>query len=69
MDLHWEDGFTISVSVEGGAVTLRANREGLRSLAGYFEALANERPGSHVHLDEFNSLESGSAEMIVELAE
>ncbi len=66
MDLKWEDAFMINVRIENDAVVISANREGLLSLAGHFAALANEAPGSHIHLDEHNSLEEGSAELIVE---
>ena len=66
MDLHWEDGFEIGVRIENGAAVLAANRAGLRSLAGIFAALAEEPPVSHVHLDAFNALEDGAAELIVE---
>ena len=43
-----------------------ANREGLISLANILVDLAKEGPGAHVHLDENNSLEDGSAELIIE---
>lgn len=67
MDLHWQDGFEIMASTDGkGAVVLSANREGLVSLARILLALAEEAPGSHVHLDAGNSLEEGSAELILE---
>ena len=66
MDFHWEDGFQISVKSEEGIALIRANREGLRSLASHLLALAEEAPGSHFHLDDRNSLEDGSDELIVE---
>ena len=67
MDLHWQDGFEISASTDAcGAIVLSANREGLVSLARILLALAEETPGSHVHLDASNSLEEGSAELIIE---
>ena len=67
MELHWEDDFTIKVRIEkDGAVVLSANEDGLRSLASHLLALAEEDPGSHIHYDEGNSLEEGSAELIVE---
>ena len=66
MELKWEEGFSIQVSAEKNTVTLRLNRAGLLSLAGQLAALAEEKPGSHVHYDEYNSLETGSAELIVE---
>ena len=66
MDLHWEEGFTISVGTDSNTVVIRANREGLLSLANHMTALAEETPGSHIHLDEYNALEEGSVELIIE---
>ena len=66
MDVHWEEGFVISVRIEGGAAVISANREGLLSLAGHLAALAEETPGSHIHLDAYNSLEEGSGELILD---
>ena len=68
MDLHWEDDFTISTGMEGGMIIIRANREGLLSLAKNLISLAEETPGSHIHFDEHNSLESGSTDLIIERA-
>ena len=69
MMTEWTDGFMISVNVEKNAVTISANREGLLSLAGQLKALAEGVPGDHIHYDEYNSLEEGSAEMIIERIE
>ena len=49
-------------------MVVSANREGLLSLAGQLAALAEEKPGTHIHYDAGNSLEEGSAEMIIEKA-
>ena len=68
MDIAWKEGFEIRVRIEGGAAVLSANREGLLSLAGQLAALADEAPGSHIHYDEYDSLEDGSAELIIEKA-
>ena len=65
MTVEWVDGSEIRVGFDGQAVVISANREGLLSLAKQFEALAEE-PRSHIHYDENNSLEDGSAELIVE---
>ena len=65
--MHWEDGAQISFRKDGHEAVLSANPAGLRSLAGLLAALAEEGPGSHYHLDEYNSLEEGSDELIVEL--
>ena len=69
MHIEWERDFSVKVGVRNGEATLSANREGLLSLARIFSALAEETPGGHIHLDEYNSLEEGSAELIVERLE
>ena len=69
MDLHWENGFVIDVRTESGAAVIRANREGLLSLANHLKALAGEPAGSHIHLDQWNALEDGSVELILERIE
>ena len=69
MEVEWKDGYEIRVKICGGSGVLSANREGLESLAGLLGKLADEGKGSHIHLDEYNSLEEGSAEFIIELAE
>ena len=65
MDVKWVDGSQIRVSFDGQAAVISANREGLLSLAGQLEALA-ETPRGHIHYDAYNSLEDGSTELIVE---
>lgn len=69
MRIWWEDGFEIRAAVRDGEVTISANREGMVSLANILLDLAEERPGAHVHLDEYNSLEDGSCELIIERVE
>ena len=64
--MNWVDGFEIRTRVDGKAIVVCANREGLLSLANLCAALAESAPGSHVHLDEYNALEEGSMELIVE---
>lgn len=67
MEMKWEDGFSIAVKVECDAVTITANKEGLMSLANHLIALAQDNtPGAHLHLDENNSLEDNSTELIIE---
>lgn len=66
MLIRWEDGFEISATVRGDEVAIAANREGLLSLANILTDLAGEAPGSHVHLDDANSLEGGSCELVIE---
>lgn len=67
MDIKWVDGFTIKVSVDDNkTVLISANKEGLLSLAAQLKAMADENIGSHCHYDEYNSLEEGSSELIIE---
>ena len=66
MELKWKEDPTIRVRIENGAAVISADRGGLLSLAEHLTALAAEAPGSHIHYDEYNSLEDGSAELIVE---
>ena len=66
MDFNWTEGYSIKVEDRNGQITICANREGLLSLADQFVALAEGRPGDHVHYDEYNSLEEGSKELIIE---
>ena len=67
MEFKWEDGFTIATRIEDGAIVVSANAAGLRSLANHLLTLAeDETKGAHLHLDEFNSLEDHSVELIIE---
>ena len=66
MEFSWENGFEIAVRIEEGQVVVSANREGLRSLAGQLTTLAESEPGTHIHLDQYNSLEDGSVELVIE---
>ena len=66
MELNWADGYEVYVRIENGAAVISANREGLLSLEKKKKKLADEVSGSHIHLDVFNSLEEGSAELILE---
>ena len=69
MTINWVDGFEIRVSVEHGEAVISANKEGLLSLAQQLTALAEETAGSHIHYDDYNSLEEGSAELTIEKLE
>ena len=64
MKTEWVNGFEIK-NVNGTTVIL-ANREGMMSLAKQLLTLADGVPGDHIHYDEYNSLEPGSSEMIIE---
>ena len=64
MNIDWVDGAELRVSIDADGAVLSANREGLLSLANHLSALAQEEPGSHFHLDQYNSLEEGSEELV-----
>lgn len=66
MDIAWIDGYEIKVSIENSATVISANREGLLSMATQLTALANAEIGTHIHYDEYNSLEDGSTELMIE---
>lgn len=66
MHIEWVDGFEIRVTADKREAVISANRAGLLSLARQLEALADAVPGDHIHYDENNSLEEGSAELIIE---
>lgn len=66
MIVEWVDGFEIKTVIENDQIVISANKEGLLSLAKHLTALADEMPGDHIHYDKYNSLEEGSAEMIIE---
>ena len=69
MHIEWVDGFEIRVTADKREAVISANRAGLLSLARQLEALADAAPGDHIHYDKNNSLEEGSAELIIERAE
>ena len=66
MTIEWINGFEIKAVAENGEIVISANREGLLSLAKQLTALAEGAQGDHIHYDVYNSLEEGSAEMIIE---
>ncbi len=57
--------FSVSVSIENNTATISANRDGLLTLANIFAALSEEPAGERVQLDEYNSLEDDSAELVI----
>lgn len=67
-EFKWEPGFRLKIEVENGVTTLSANRQGLISLANHLLNLAqdNIKVGTHFHLDEYNSLDEGSSDLIIE---
>ena len=64
----WCDKSRIATCLHNGVFVLKANKEGLESLAKQLLQLSqNEIPkGYHLHYDEYNSLEDGSVEFIIE---
>ena len=66
MKTEWVDGFEIKAVSENNEIIISANRAGLLSLAKHLTALADGEPGDHVHYDEYNSLNEGSSEIIIE---
>lgn len=67
MDIKWENDSEISVRVEeNGSVVLSGNKAGLLTLSQMMADLAECEIGEHVHLDEENSLEEGSGELVIE---
>ena len=66
MEVKWVEGYEICVTIDNGAAVITANREGLLSLATQLAMMATEASGTHIHYDDHNSLEEGSAEMIIE---
>ena len=66
MKIEWVDGFTIKTEASDGEFVISANKEGMLSLAKQLTALAEGEIGDHIHYDENNSLDEGSAELIIE---
>ena len=66
MDIKWKDDFEIRFRINDGTAVISANRDGLLSLAEQLRTLAEEDSGSHIHYDEYNSLEDGSDELTIE---
>ena len=66
MNIEWIEGSEIRTAAGNGGFVISANKEGLLSLAKQLTALAEGEPGDHIHYDVYNSLEEGSAEMIIE---
>ena len=64
MEFHWVSGFTLDVRTDGKSTVISGNRAGLLSLANHLLTLADEIPGHDFHLDEYNSLEDGSSELV-----
>lgn len=68
LQYDWEDNFIIHAKQDGETIILKANKSGLISLAKHLLTLAQDEvpAGYHIHLDELNSLEQGSNDLIIE---
>jgi hypothetical protein len=66
--IQWDEEFEIVARIESGTVLIQANQAGLVSLARLLLTLSqrNVPSGQHVHLDDSNSLEDGSCELIID---
>lgn len=64
----WTDGFEIQAVIDRGKILILANKEGLISLSNHLLNLAQEEipSGYHLHFDEYNSLEDGAVDIIIE---
>ena len=63
----WENNFCIKCSINNESVCIESNKEGLISLARHLLELAQDNVPefTHIHLDEYNSLEAGSSELVI----
>ena len=70
IELFWEPDSKINVKSDN-EVLISANKQGLISLASHLLSLAQDEitTGTHIHLDEFNSLEDGSCDLVIEKIE
>ena len=68
LKLNWTGNYKIIATNNNGELVISANEDGLLSLASHFLTLAqsNVPVGTHIHLDEYNSLEEGSAEVVIQ---
>ncbi len=69
--LRWIDNYEIFAKYDHGEIIISANKEGLLSLANHLVNLAQSSvpAGTHIHLDEYNSLEDDSTDVIIEKVE
>lgn len=68
IELKWESNYKIIVNNCNNELTISANREGLLSLANHMINISQlDVPiGTHIHLDEYNSLEKGSVDLVIQ---
>lgn len=66
---EWENGFCVKSLIDNRnlSIVIEANSEGLLSLAKILLSMAqkNVPENEHIHLDEYNSLEDNSNEIII----
>lgn len=64
----WEEDARIEVRNLGREIVIEANAAGLRTLADHLLTLAQDGTpdGAHLHLEENNGLEEGSASLVLE---
>jgi hypothetical protein len=65
---EWEYRFEINVKSDENNIVISANKAGLISLAKQLLTLAQDNvpSGCHFHFDDYNSLENGSTDLIIE---
>lgn len=64
----WSDNFRIFTSFNNNTFVIKANKEGLESLGKQLIQLSQDEipEGTHLHYDEYNSLEDNSVNFIIE---
>ncbi|WP_327402601.1 hypothetical protein OG194_22375 [Streptomyces sp. NBC_01288] len=64
----WEESARIEVRDLGREIVIEANSAGLKTLAGHLLTLAQDGTpdGAHLHLEENDGLEEGSASLVLE---
>jgi hypothetical protein len=64
----WKAGARIAVRNLGGEIVIEANAAGLKTLASHLLTLSRDGTpdGAHLHLEENNGLEEGSASLVLE---
>jgi hypothetical protein len=65
---NWIKGYEVSTEINDEGINIKANKEGLESLAGILLALAGKQvPNNyHLHLDSYGSLEDGSVDLVIQ---
>lgn len=67
----WENGFEIKAVTNNETIIITGNKAGLISLANHLLNLAQDNvpSGHHLHFDDYNALEAGSNELIIQKSE